>query len=150
MKLERFTDLSLRTFMVLARTDERVSTAHISELVGAPESHMAKVVARLAGMGLIDSRRGRGGGLLLAPGALETTVGAVVRELEGDGDVVGCTTPTPCPLLSGCALRSELAGAKEAFLSHLDGVEIGGLVRRSSALDLLAPSAPSSSTSKET
>ena len=150
MKLERFTDLGLRTLMVLGRTDERVSTVHIAELIGAPESHMAKVVARLARMGLIDSRRGRGGGLLLAPGAVENTVGYVVRELEGDGDVVGCTTPTPCPLLSGCALRSELAGAKEAFLKYLDGVKIGDLVRRSPALDLLVPNTPSSSTSKET
>ncbi|MFD0773897.1 Rrf2 family transcriptional regulator, partial [Streptomonospora algeriensis] len=46
--------------------------------------------------------------------------GAVARELEGVGDVVGCTDDPPCPLRAACRLRGALREAQEAFFASLD------------------------------
>ena len=68
MQLTRFTDLGLRTMMLLAAgdaDDRRVTTRTIAAGADASENHVAKAVARLAELGMVNARRGRVGGLSL-------------------------------------------------------------------------------------
>ncbi|GAA3194101.1 Rrf2 family transcriptional regulator [Actinocorallia longicatena] len=131
MRLTRFTDLALRVAMrlaVLDGTQEQPTARQVAADVAAPFTHVAKVVSRLRHAGVVEARRGRGGGLALAPGAGEISVGWLVRELEGIGDVVGCEEEPACPLRGECRLRGELRKAQEAFYATLDPVTIGDLV----------------------
>ncbi len=48
------------------------------------------------------------------------SIGWLVRELEGDREVVECGGVSPCPLIAACRLRRVLADAKEAFYRELD------------------------------
>ncbi|MYM19698.1 transcriptional regulator [Brevibacterium sp. 5221] len=152
MELTRFTDLALRALMRIAAQPERVTAAQLAAQVAAPPAFMAKVVTRLSGMELVDARRGRTGGLTLAPGVLERSVGGIVRELEA-GPVIDCLHPEPCPLLTGgCLLRAALGRAQEAFYASLDPIRLRDLVpaaaarpaprRRHSPLPHPAPTAP--------
>ncbi|GAB3207537.1 nitric oxide-sensing transcriptional repressor NsrR [Marinactinospora endophytica] len=125
-----FTDLSLRIVMRLAVAEEEelLTTRRVADLLVVPYSHAVKVVARLSDMGMVEARRGRGGGLRLTEAGRRASVGMIVRELEGGGDVVGCEDDPPCPLRSACRLRGALRAAQEAFFASLDGVSVESLV----------------------
>jgi Rrf2 family nitric oxide-sensitive transcriptional repressor len=123
MQLTRFTDLGLRTMMLLAAgdaDDRRITTRTIAVGADASEHHIAKAVARLVELGMINSRRGRVGGLSLTEAGRQASLGWLVRRLEGDADVIDCGGSRPCPLIAACRLRWVLAGAKEAFYRELD------------------------------
>lgn len=146
MQLTRFTDLGLRTMMLLSAgefDDHRVTTRQIAAGAGASENHIAKAVSRLVELGLVQARRGRVGGLSLTEAGRTASVGRLVRQLEGDREVITCEGDPPCPLLAGCRLRRALHTAKEAFYAELDRYTVTDLAR-SPALTLipLAPPAP--------
>ena len=130
MRLTRFTDLALRVLMRLAvQEGELPTTREVAGAMEVPYTHTAKVVARLQRMGLVEARRGRGGGLALTEAGRRASVGALGRELEGPGDVVDCEGATPCPLASACRLRGALRQAQEAFFATLDPLTLTDLVK---------------------
>ncbi|MFH9857896.1 RrF2 family transcriptional regulator [Streptomyces sp. NPDC017202] len=129
MRLLRSTDLALRVLMRLAVVDGTTPTTRdVAAAMEVPYTHTAKVVAELQHMGLLEARRGRGGGLSLTEKGRTASVGAVVRAFEGDGDVVDCEGATPCPLSSGCRLRGALRRAQEAFYASLDPITVSDIV----------------------
>ncbi|POX54789.1 transcriptional regulator [Streptomyces sp. Ru71] len=129
MRLLRSTDLALRVLMRLAVAGASTpTTRQVAADMDVPYTHTAKVVAELQHLGLVDARRGRGGGLALTGKGRTASVGAVVRSFEGDGDVVDCEGATPCPLNSGCRLRGALRRAQEAFYAALDPVTVADIV----------------------
>ncbi|MFE2097376.1 MULTISPECIES: Rrf2 family transcriptional regulator [unclassified Streptomyces] len=130
MRLLRSTDLALRVLMRLAVAgDTTPTTRQVAADMDVPYTHAAKVVAELQHLGLVDARRGRGGGLALTERGRTASVGTVVRTFEGDGDVVDCEGgTTPCPLNSACRLRGALRRAQEAFFATLDPVTVGDMV----------------------
>ncbi|ESP99788.1 Rrf2 family transcriptional regulator [Streptomyces sp. CHA1] len=132
MRLTRFTDLALRVLMRLAvenpkATADLPTTREVAAGMRVPYTHTAKAVARLQHLGLVEARRGRGGGLALTTAGRSASVGALVRELEGTGDVVECEGAEPCPLRSACRLRGALRQAQEAFFATLDPLTVDGL-----------------------
>ncbi len=123
MQLTRFTDLGLRAMMLLAAAEHdgrRVTTGSIATNVNASEHHIAKAVTQLVALGLVQSQRGRTGGLSLTAEGHAVSIGHIVRRLEGDTDVIDCVGNRPCPLLPACRLRRALADASEAFYVELD------------------------------
>lgn len=123
MQLTRFTDLGLRTMMLLAAgdaADRRITTRSIATGADASEHHVAKAVARLVDLGMVNAKRGRVGGLSLTEDGRTVSLGWLVRRLEGDAEVIDCAGDRPCPLIAGCRLRRVLAEAKEAFYRELD------------------------------
>jgi Rrf2 family nitric oxide-sensitive transcriptional repressor len=130
VRLTKGTDLALRIAMRLAMLGEETAptTREVADAVGAPYSHAAKVVTRLQHLGVVEARRGRGGGLALTPAGRTGSLGRLARELEGVGDVVGCEDDPPCPLRAACRLRTVLRTAQEAFYATLDPITIEDLV----------------------
>ncbi|CAL2060673.1 MULTISPECIES: RrF2 family transcriptional regulator [Streptomyces] len=129
MRLLRSTDLALRILMRLAvSTEDTPATRKVAEDMGVPYTHAAKVVAELQHLGLVDARRGRGGGLALTERGRTASVGAIVRTFEGDDEVVECEGATPCPLRSDCRLRGALRRAQEAFYGFLDPITLDQIV----------------------
>ncbi len=130
MRLTKSTDIALRIAMRLAVLDEdqTPTTREVAEAVGVPYNHAAKVVSRLQHLGIVEARRGRGGGLALTAAGRTGSLGRIVRELEGVGDVVGCEDEPPCPLRHSCRLRGALRRAQEAFYASLDPLTVDDLV----------------------
>ncbi|MFF8727704.1 RrF2 family transcriptional regulator [Streptomyces sp. NPDC015171] len=129
MRLLRSTDLALRVLMRLAvAAGTTPTTRQVAADMDVPYTHAAKVVAGLQHLGLVDTRRGRGGGLALTERGRTASVGALVRTFEGDGDVVDCEGTAPCPLHTGCRLRGALRRAQEAFFAALDPVTVADIV----------------------
>jgi Rrf2 family nitric oxide-sensitive transcriptional repressor len=100
----------------------------VAEVMNVPYAHMAKAIARLQHLGVLEARRGRGGGLQLTGLGRQASVGWLVRELEGEAEVVTCEGDAPCPLRGACRLRRALRDAQEAFYATLDALTVGDLV----------------------
>ncbi|MBC2867356.1 Rrf2 family transcriptional regulator [Streptomyces mexicanus] len=129
MRLLRSTDMALRVLMRLAVAGETSpTTREVAADMGVPYTHAAKVVAELQHRGLVETRRGRGGGLSLTEAGRGASVGRIVRALEGEGDVADCEGATPCPLNADCRLRGALRRAQEAFYASLDPLTVADMV----------------------
>lgn len=123
MRLTAFTDYGLRMLMRLASAPDRaVSTADLAAELGLSRHHLAKILQRLAQAGVVETRRGGGGGAVLARPASEIRLGGVVRLLEEGQPLVDCLRADggACTLRGGCRLKSRLRAAEAAFLAELD------------------------------
>ncbi|MEU7986429.1 Rrf2 family transcriptional regulator [Streptosporangium canum] len=130
MRLTKFTDLALRVTMRLAVAEQGVSltTRQVAEAMAIPYTHTAKAIARLQHLGVVEARRGRGGGLELTGAGRKASLGWLIRELEGEEEVVTCEGETPCPLRAACRLRGALRGAQQAFYASLDPLTVDDLI----------------------
>ncbi len=149
MELSQFTDYALRTLIraALCAPGERTSAREIAEGYGISLNHVVKVVHRLAGLGLLDTARGRGGGLALARPAAEINVGEVVRRTENLA-IAECLGPGggSCAISPACALKRALAEARAAFLTTLDSYTLADLTAPRAHLSRLLGAAASPAT----
>ncbi|MDO5528807.1 MAG: Rrf2 family transcriptional regulator, partial [Paracoccus sp. (in: a-proteobacteria)] len=91
MQLTSFTDYGLRMLMVMASAPLRVfSTAELAEGLGLSRHHLTKIMQQLAQGGIVSTRRGSGGGAVLALPPEQIKLGAVVRILESGRALVEC------------------------------------------------------------
>jgi len=141
MLLTRQTDYGLRMLIYLALHPERRATAlEIADAFQISQNHLLKLIQRLAGAGVVNTYRGKGGGVALASPPKDIRVGDVVRELEHGLEVIDCNRPL-CPIAPACDLREVLAGARDAFLAVLDDCTLEDVVhRRRDTLRLLVSS----------
>lgn len=122
MRLTRFSDIGLRVLIYLERAGARphpVTVAEIGAQFDIPLNHLVKVVGHLGRAGWVRALRGRNGGLRLAADAATLTVGQVLRELEGEDELVDCAG-TSCALSPDCRLRGVLKAGMRAFYQELD------------------------------
>jgi len=130
MRLTRFSDYSLRTLLYLAMSpEEKVSIAQISAAYDISENHLVKIVHQLGKLGLIETSRGRNGGLLLARPAEDIVIGEVVRQTEEDLSVVDCFAGVGCTITGACRLQGVLGEAMDAFLAVLDRYTLADLLK---------------------
>lgn len=132
MKLTSFTDYTLRVLMYLALHRERLATIQgIAKAYAISENHLMKVVHHLAKTGVVESVRGKGGGIRLALPPEEIRLGAVVRAAEGDGPIAECfSEDNGCCITPSCRLIPILAEAFNALYAVLDRHTLADLVTR--------------------
>lgn len=139
MRLTKSTDIALRIVMRLAVAGAaNPTTREVAEVMGVQYTHAAKVVSQLQHLGVVETRRGRGGGLTLTEQGRAGSIGHLLRQLEGVGDVVDCEGEIACPLSSACRLRRALRQAQEAFYASLDPLRVEDLVADPTGPVLLA------------
>ncbi len=107
MRLAEYTDYTLRVLMYCAaRPDRLVTIAELAEQHGVSKNHLMKIVNDLARQGVLQTTRGRGGGLQLLKRPADIRVGDVVRSSETDFRLVECFDPlsNTCTLTPSCRL----------------------------------------------
>lgn len=133
MRLTTYTDYALRTLMYLAINRDRLVTIQdIVDLHGIAKNHLTKVVHHLGQLGIIETVRGRNGGLKLGRDPADINIGQIVRNTETDFYMAECFDDQSqgCAYSSSCALKSALSAATAAFLNVLDGVTLDDLIRK--------------------
>ena len=133
MRLTQWTDYTLRVLMYCAACDGRaqpVTITEVAESYGISRSHLTKIVQQLAAASLLETTRGRGGGMRLMRPAAEINVGAVVRDTETDFSLVECfdSATNQCRLSSHCRLQSLLGEAMNSFFAVLDRYTLADLL----------------------
>lgn len=140
MKLTSFSDYTLRVLMFLAIDRSRLATIpEIASAYGISENHLTKVVHQLARAGVIESVRGRGGGIRLALDPAEIRIGEIVRGTEGEAPIVECLSgdPKACRIAPVCRLTAALVRAFEALYATLDEYTLADLVRSPKSLSAI-------------
>lgn len=132
MRLSQASDFALRILMLLASQKEPVTIEVMSEKLGLVKSHVMKISAKLRKAGIVESQRGRIGGVSLAYQPSEISVGQVVRIIEPDFAVVECmqNQASMCSFMPSCKLRKTIRDATDAFLSTLDKQTLDGLITK--------------------
>ncbi|WP_420408478.1 RrF2 family transcriptional regulator [Hoeflea sp.] len=123
MRLTTYTDYGLRMLMRLASEPGRAfSTADLAEEFGLSRNHLAKIMQHLARAGLVETRRGGGGGAVLALPADRIRLGDVINLLEEGQPLVECLNADggACSIDGQCRLKARLRSAERAFLVDLN------------------------------
>jgi len=137
MRLTDYTDYSLRTLMYLGLNREHLVTIQdIADSYNISKSHLMKVVHQLGVAGLVETVRGRSGGLRLGMEPEDINLGDVVRRTEPDFTMVECfnLAHNNCVLAPSCELQGVLRQATAAYLDVLSGVTLADLLRNSNKL----------------
>jgi len=133
MRLTTYTDYALRTLMFLAANrDHLVTIQDIADTHDIAKNHLTKVVHQLGLLGVVETVRGRNGGLKLGREPAQINIGAVVRSTEPDFYMAECfdRNKNLCVLTSSCTLKGVLGSATAAYLAVLDGVTLDDLVKK--------------------
>ena len=130
MRLTSFSDYSLRVLIYLAVNPGRLSTIQgIADAYEISESHLMKVVHQLAKNGMIETVRGKGGGIRLAAHPDQIRIGRVVRDSEGSGPIVECfSAENTCKISPNCRLAGVLKQAFDGFYASLDQYTLADMV----------------------
>lgn len=141
MRLTNYTDYSLRVLIYLA-SKEKGELSNIKEIAEAyriSKNHLMKVTYELGKMKVIETVRGRGGGIRLALSPEEINIGAIVRQTEDDFNLVECFDPerNMCAISPACKLKGVLHKALRAYLEVLDCYTLADLVQNKSMLSEL-------------
>ena len=140
MKLTTFSDYTLRVLMFLALNRDRLATIpEIAAAYGISENHLMKVVHQLARAGVIESVRGKGGGIRLAREPEAIRLGQIVRASEGRAPIVECLSDDAgaCRIAPACRLTAILVRAFDALYAALDEYTLADLVRAPRGLKAL-------------
>ena len=108
------------------------TVGEVAETYGLSATHLNKVAQTLAEHGLLQTVRGRSGGIGLARDPESIRLGAVVRVTEPDFQIAPCMAPAgrACAIEGACDLRSVLSQATEAFLAELDKWTLADMVKQ--------------------
>ncbi|MBB4571622.1 RrF2 family transcriptional regulator [Rhizobium leucaenae] len=138
MRLTVYSDYALRLMMYLGLRRDGLSTIDdVAAAYGISKAHLMKITHDLGRKGLIETVRGRQGGMRLAERASSIRVGDIVRACEPDFALVPCMEAeggSGCAVLPACVLKRALATAAAAFLDVLDGYTLEDLVGPTVAL----------------
>jgi Rrf2 family transcriptional regulator, nitric oxide-sensitive transcriptional repressor len=128
MQLSRFTDYALRVLIFVGRQDGRICTmSEIAAYHRISQEHLRKVIHKLAKLGYLDSRRGRGGGIVLGDDPAAMRIGDVILATEKDLAIVDCDA-LDCVLSPGCSLKRALDRGSRAFIATLNEVTLADLL----------------------
>jgi Rrf2 family iron-responsive transcriptional regulator len=137
MKLTKQTDYAFRILMFCATGGDRLSrVADIARVYGASEPFLFKILHKLVEGGIVETVRGRSGGIRLARPAGDITLGDVVRLTEDGFALTECfdDNETDCPLVNTCRLNPIMAEALDAFFGVLDRYTVDDLAKPSAAV----------------
>ena len=132
MRLAEYTDYSLRVLMYCAaHPEELVTIGELAERHGLSKNHLMKVVNDLARQGLLETTRGRGGGLRLLAEPETIRIGDVVRATETDFRLVECfdTSTNACTLTPSCRLKHLFDDALQAYFKALDSATLADMTQ---------------------
>ncbi|MDP1633918.1 MAG: Rrf2 family transcriptional regulator [Gallionellaceae bacterium] len=138
MKLTKYSDLGLRLLMYLAmRRDEPVTIKEVSERFAISKNHLVKISHRLTLTGLVESSKGRNGGIRLARAPESISVEQALRATEDNFDLVECFAAgqNQCVISGACKLTGVLLSARTAFFDVLAQVTLADLVGNGRVLE---------------
>ena len=134
LQLTRYTDYGLRVLIYLALLphDRRASIDEVSDMYGLSRNNVNKLVHHLGKAGIIETVRGKNGGIRLSRKPDELNLGDLVKLLEKNLNIIDCQSPA-CVILPACRLKGIFVQATEAFLNELSKFTLNDLLDEKAA-----------------
>lgn len=141
MQLTTYTDYTLRVLIYLGMqtNGEKSNIKEISSFYNISNNHLSKVVYELGKLGMIETVRGRNGGIRLAKEPAQINIGSIVRLTESPINMVECfdETRNTCKLSPACKLKFVLNEALNSYMKVLDGYTLEDLLQNREELKTL-------------
>lgn len=127
MRLSKKGEYALRAIVDLSLNYKKgsVQIHEISEREKIPEKFLEQILLELKKAGLLQSRRGAGGGYSLIKPPAEITLAQVIRIIDGPLAPLGCVSKwahISCPEERNCGLYSVMLEVRNAIAKILEGV----------------------------
>jgi Rrf2 family iron-sulfur cluster assembly transcriptional regulator len=125
-------DYAARALLSLAlhESDRPTSVKEIAERTNLPQPYLEQILLAVKGAGLVQSKRGVGGGYVLARPADEITLAEILAAVDGPlVTVIG--EHDHCE--GHCVLQEVWSGVSEEMRAHLEGFTLADLVARTRA-----------------
>lgn len=122
--------------LAMATDGQPLQIADIAEQDQIPRKFLEAILAELKHHGFLRSRKGRGGGYLLAKPPDTISLASVIRVLDGPIAPVPCLSRTAyrpcegCKDEATCAVRLVLKDAHAASLQVLESTTLADMVKR--------------------
>ena len=140
MRLTKQTNYAVRMLMYCAANEGRLSRIpEIAKAYGVSELFLFKILQPLNKAGLVETVRGRNGGVRLGRAADRITLFDVVKVTEDSFAMAECFEDgvAECPLVDSCGLNSALRKALNAFFDVLTEYTIDDLVKARPQINFL-------------
>jgi Rrf2 family protein len=144
LRLTKKADYGLMALKYLAEHPETpsVSAKDIADTYGIPAQLLAKVLQRLAKVGLLRSHAGMNGGYALSKAAGTITAFEVIHAIDGPLFITSCTKGSKsCEVEPNCTVKEPLARVNESIADVLRSITVSDLVDNETAI-LRAAQAP--------
>jgi len=131
MRLTRQTNYAIRILMYCGANQGRLSRIpEIAAAYSVSELFLFKILQPLVEHELVETVRGRNGGVRLGRAAADISLFDVVRVTEESFAMAECfeNDATECPLVNSCGLNAALREALNAFFNVLSQHSIQDLV----------------------
>jgi len=133
MRVPMRVDYGVRALVELAfhYGEAPVQTSFIAEKQNIPEPYLDQLLTAMNKMGFIRSKRGPGGGHVLAQNPQDITLERVMDSIDGNSATIDCITePGVCLLSSHCAQRDIWRSVGEAIQGVLSSITVADLAER--------------------
>ena len=129
---------ALTALQRLARAKNRgpVLIAELAEKDEIPRKFLELILLELKNHGLLESRRGKGGGYLLRKAPEQITLGEVIRLFDGPLAPLPCASERAfrkcddCPDITTCGTRLVMREVRDAMAKILDNTTLAQLTQR--------------------
>jgi Rrf2 family protein len=137
-QLSKRTQYSLRALYALSRNHGKGPTliSQLAEEEAIPKKFLEQILLALKNLGLVSSKKGKGGGYQLARPPEEITLASVIRMMEGPLAPLPCASETrfrkcdECVDIETCGTRIVMREVRNAIAEILDHTTLASVCRR--------------------
>lgn len=131
-QLSKRTQYGLRALYALSRAYGQgpVLISYLSEKEAIPRKFLEQILLALKSSGLVESKKGKGGGYTLVRPPSEITVASVIRMMEGPLAPLPCASETrfrkcdECVDVETCGTRIVMREVRDAMAQILDSTTL--------------------------
>lgn len=137
-QLSKRTQYSLRALYALTRGYGRgpMLISQLAEDEAIPKKFLEQILLSLKGLGLVDSKKGKGGGYMLVQPPDQITLASVIRMIEGPLAPLPCASETrfrkcdECVDIETCGTRIIMREVRDSVAQILERTTLASVCRR--------------------
>lgn len=138
MRLSKRSEYGVRAMLLLSShvgEEAALSIRSIADTEAIPIKFLEQILLMLKNAGLLNSRKGAGGGYYLARTPQEINLASIIRVLDGPLAPVKCVSqmayePCECADENTCGLRMVMQDVREAIVTILEKTTLTDLADR--------------------
>ena len=137
-QLSKRTQYSLRALYALTRKfgEGPVLITNLAQEETIPKKFLEQILVSLKSAGFVSSKKGKGGGYVLAQPPEKITIGSVIRAIEGPLAPLPCASETrfrkcdECVDIQTCGTRIVMRQVRDAMAAILDETTLAAVCKK--------------------